>query len=632
MQYRPEIDGLRTLAVLPVVLFHAGVPFLAGGFVGVDIFFVISGYLITSIIYGELQTGSFTIGKFYERRVRRLLPALFVVLAATVAMALAWLPPHAAQDFFKSLIAVPLFGSNMYFSETSGYFSAASELKPLLHTWSLAVEEQYYLFFPIFMILFGRFGRRWLALLIGVGLLLSLAFAVLYVERYPERAFFNMPARCWELLIGAMAALHLADGAPSRLRKWQLEAASLAGFLLIAVTISRDPGASVPGFYSLLPTVGAVLIILFAREGTLVNRLLSLKPAVAIGLISYSLYLWHQPLMAFARYRSVGVHDPMLMTLAVLGSVALAWLTWRYVETPFRNRTQVPVRRLVPFAVAGSAFFIVVGAGAAFSDYTTLRYGSEKAALSKEIWSVMKPVTQCVQGYHKDKAEACLLGSKDAAKTLAVIGDSHAGQWTDALDQLGKERGVQVVVYAKAACASANVRYEYYALRREYFECETWRNDVLRQVKQRRFDAILVTTSSASYVQSVGLDNWKKGVADFVGALRPQAGQVFWMIDNPRYPSDPFMCFEANFWHGDGRNCSVARAEALDAGVIAAERAALAGLPAVRLIDFHDFFCDAQRCRAEADGYPLMRDTNHLTKNTTTLLQDRLAGHLGTAF
>ena len=206
MDYRREIDGLRAIAVLPVILFHAGFETFSGGFVGVDVFFVISGYLITTIIIAELEQGKFSIINFYERRARRILPALFLVMLVCIPLAWFWLLPRDMQDFSQSLVAVTVFASNILFWRESGYFDTAAELKPLLHTWSLAVEEQYYVIFPLFLMSFWRLGKRWIMILLVAVFVVSLALAQWASLAKPSAAFFLLPARGWELLVGAFAA------------------------------------------------------------------------------------------------------------------------------------------------------------------------------------------------------------------------------------------------------------------------------------------------------------------------------------------------------------------------------------------------------------------------------------------
>ena len=364
MKYRPEIDGLRTVAVVPVILFHAGFQLFSGGFVGVDIFFVISGYLITSIIVSDLEQGKFSLINFYERRARRILPALFFVLIACLPFAWMWLLPSDMKDFAKSLVAVSTFSSNILFWRETGYFATASELKPLLHTWSLAVEEQYYIFFPLFMMITWRFGRRWVLGLIAVAFVVSLGLGHWGALNKPDAAFFLLPTRAWELLVGVFAAFYLRDhlkfhhGLGRRIH----QALSLLGFLMVTYSIFVfDEGTAFPGLPALVPTVGAGLIIMFASQGTWVNRLLSTKGFVGIGLISYSAYLWHNPLMVFARHRSFTEPSHWLMGVLFIVALIMAYISWRFVERPFRNKQAISRNLVFSGSAVMAASMIFLG-------------------------------------------------------------------------------------------------------------------------------------------------------------------------------------------------------------------------------------------------------------------------------
>jgi peptidoglycan/LPS O-acetylase OafA/YrhL len=339
MLYRREIDGLRALAVIPVVFFHAGFNTFSGGYVGVDIFFVISGYLITSIIYSEKLEGTFSLVNFYERRARRILPVLFFVLVVCLPFAWLWLLPQDLKKFSGSLAAVVLFISNHFFSNQSGYFDVAAELKPLLHTWSLSVEEQYYLFFPAFILLAWRLGTRWIFGLVFVLTLLSFGVAQLMSISKPSSAFFLLPTRAWELLIGSMTAFYLLTGKKfeGSIPKFQL--GSMLGLCLIIFAIFYfDHKTPFPSFYTLAPTVGTALIILFATPQTWVGKLLGTPFLVSIGLISYSAYLWHQPILAFSRYESIHEFSQFNLILLVLLPFLLAYFSWKFIEIPFRNK------------------------------------------------------------------------------------------------------------------------------------------------------------------------------------------------------------------------------------------------------------------------------------------------------
>ena len=371
MQYRAEIDGLRALAVVPVVLFHAGITGFSGGFVGVDIFFVISGYLITSIILSEQQKDCFTLASFYERRARRILPALmFVVLMSVIA---AWylLLPTELVDYGKSLISVGVFASNILFWQESDYFAATSEFIPLLHTWSLAVEEQFYLVFPLFMMATIAWLKRSRVVVLAVLAVVSLLYCEWAWRHTPEANFFLAPSRAWELLAGVFCAFYLQStrGVSGGVSDGLKQVASLVGLCMTLFSIFFFTKAiPFPSFYALVPVVGTVLIILFAEGNTWVGRLLSLPVFVGIGLVSYSAYLWHQPLFVFARISSYEELGPlMLIGLSVLAFV-LAYISWRWVEKPFRNRHWLTQKQVLWMALLCSVVLIALGAGLVMGD------------------------------------------------------------------------------------------------------------------------------------------------------------------------------------------------------------------------------------------------------------------------
>jgi peptidoglycan/LPS O-acetylase OafA/YrhL len=359
LRYRPEVDGLRALAVLPVIFFHAGFDLFSGGFVGVDIFFVISGYLITSIILTEVKAGTFSLLNFYERRARRILPALFLVVAACIPFAWLWLTPSHMREFTASVRYLAAFVSNIYFYKESGYFGPKAELEPLLHTWSLSVEEQYYVLYPLLVLTLWKYAPRALpfALLgFAVG---SLTYANQEVVQDSYAAFFLLPSRFWELMLGSVLAFLVVQGT---LKVKGNQAASLLGLCLILYAVfafSND--TPTPSVYTLIPTVGAALILLCATAETRVGALLGSKAFVGLGLISYSAYLWHQPIFAFARHRNLADPSPPLMLTLVLLSLALAWLSWAYVEQPFRRRDWIKQMQVFVIASLLSAAFLTFG-------------------------------------------------------------------------------------------------------------------------------------------------------------------------------------------------------------------------------------------------------------------------------
>ena len=440
MKYRAEIDGLRALAVLPVILFHAGFEWFSGGFVGVDIFFVISGYLITTIIISEMAEGKFSIINFYERRARRILPALFFVMAACLPFAWLWLTPSDLEDFGQSLVAVSTFSSNILFWRESGYFDTAAELKPLLHTWSLAVEEQYYILFPIFIILTWRLGLKWVLILLSIVFLVSLGAAQWSAYNAPDAAFYLLPTRGWELLVGVFAAFYLKYN--TYLKSHSInQALSLLGFGMIVFSIiAFDKKTPFPSLYTLIPTIGTGLLILCAVPKTVIHKLLSLKFIVGIGLISYSAYLWHQPLLAFAKHVFSEEVPELLMLCLCLMSLVAAWFSWRFIETPFRNRKRFDRASIFRLSAVGILMFSTIGLTLHFTNGLERLWLLSYSIEERRIYEIIKLNTD-YDMYDRMYSSNCKLWAKDVSdlpiaefdqcsdrfgSPLVVLGDSHA--------------------------------------------------------------------------------------------------------------------------------------------------------------------------------------------------------------
>jgi peptidoglycan/LPS O-acetylase OafA/YrhL len=356
MQYRREIDGLRAIAVIPVILFHAGFQTFGGGFIGVDVFFVISGYLITSIILAERAAGTFSLAKFWERRARRILPALYAVILFCIPTAWLLMLPDDLENFGQSMVATTLFSNNVLLWLTSGYFGLANEFKPLLHTWSLGVEEQFYLLFPLILLLSWRLGPRW-----PVSVATTLLFASLAAAQWapdPIAKFFLLPTRAWELLIGVLLALSGWQDFNLPVR----QAGSCLGLLLLVyAALAFDQTTPFPGIHALVPVSGTALIILFAMPDTWVGKLLASKILVGIGLISYSLYLWHQPLLSFLRISSLDEPSVYQITLAIAATFLLAMISWRFVERPFRNKQAISTGNVIAISVGLGLCISVTG-------------------------------------------------------------------------------------------------------------------------------------------------------------------------------------------------------------------------------------------------------------------------------
>ena len=440
MKYRPEIDGLRALAVLPVILFHAGFEYFSGGFVGVDVFFVISGYLITTIIISEMAEGKFSIVNFYERRARRILPALFFVMAACLPFALFWLTPIHLKDFGQSILAVSTFSSNILFWWESGYFGTAAELKPLLHTWSLAVEEQYYILFPVFLMSIWRLGIKWVLIILSITFFVSLGTAQWGAYKSPSAAFFLLPTRGWELLVGALAAFYLKYNAHVKSHSIN-QVLSLLGFLMIIFSISTfDETTPFPSLYALTPTIGTGLLIICAVPKTLVHKLLSLKFVVGIGLISYSAYLWHQPLLAFARHKLLGEVSYFNLVVLCIFSLLMAWFSWRFVELPFRNRQRFNRTSIFRLSAIGIFIFSTIGLTLHFTNGLERLKILSYTIQERRVYDIIKINTD-YDLYDIMHSSKCKLWAKDISdistaefdecskrfgKPLVVLGDSHA--------------------------------------------------------------------------------------------------------------------------------------------------------------------------------------------------------------
>lgn len=433
MKHRADIDGLRAIAVLPITFFHAGIPGFAGGFVGVDIFFVISGFLITGILVRDLEAGRFSYSDFYERRLRRIFPALIVMLAASLVAAYFLILPSEARSFGKSVIGAIVFIANIVFYREAGYFDDSAEEKPLLHTWSLGVEEQFYIVFPIILFVLMKYLPRYRgAAMMGLAAV-SLGLCVALTPRNPDAAFYLIPTRAWELLAGSLLALgygpRIAQG-PVR------EGVALGGLALILASIFLfGSDMAFPGYVAIAPVLGSALVIGYA-QGTLVERVLSIKPFVFVGLISYSLYLWHWPIIVFGNKASTGEAGIGIAIVYVAVSLIAGYLSYRFVETPFRNRS----RFTRPWIFAGSlasagTLLALTGAGLSV-DLGQRQFSRQMIMFDRAREDVSPHRVRCHPSSGLAAPEdACVLG--DATATTAVWGDSHGVELAYALYRQG---------------------------------------------------------------------------------------------------------------------------------------------------------------------------------------------------
>ena len=432
MKYRPDIDGLRAVAVLPVLFYHAGIPGFPGGFVGVDIFFVISGYLICGMIDAEIREGSFSLDNFYKRRILRILPALFVMFLATSVLAYVYCLPVELEDYAKSLASAIGSVSNIYFAGTAGYFDAPAETKPLLHTWSLGVEEQFYLVAPLLMLAAWRLARERAKWLFAAAVALSFVAAVAVSYRNTTFVFYLTPLRAWELGLGALLSIKFVPSPASALAR---HACGMAGLLLLlGVILFGSPGLPLLVMTSLASIGAALVIVSSERECSAAGRLLSLRPLVFVGLISYSLYLWHWPLLVFQRTDGVllghaaGLTGKLALVACAMGA---AWLSWKFIELPFRSKA-LTSSRVAVFGTAGTlmASSVALCALVLFSGGVPFRFPARVVSIAAYLGydpSDAFRSGRCYLATNRQRldVDTCLALDPKRPNYL-LVGDSHA--------------------------------------------------------------------------------------------------------------------------------------------------------------------------------------------------------------
>jgi len=454
LTYREDIDGLRAISVLAVVFNHAGIGLFSGGYVGVDIFFVISGYLITSIIMREIDANDFSIVRFYERRIRRILPALFSMVAFTVAVCTLIYDAEKFREFGKSVIATTLFASNINFWRESGYFDAPSQLKPLLHTWSLAVEEQFYIFFPLLMyFLFRYVGKFAHAILISIALI-SFGFSIYTVSKDPSAAFYLAHIRAWELIIGAILALRLISEDISKKHGNILGMLGLAMIFLAIFQYSEN--TKFPGLFALLPVLGAAFIIFSGLEDgrkSFTGRLLSLPPLAFVGKISYSLYLWHWPLIIFSKYYAIRPLTTYELSSILAATIFISTLSWRFIETPFRSKGFMSTGKIYSFAASGMATMLAIGVLIyylkGFPDRQELE-NLTQTSKKEEVWLYKDCNINATDA--PTAITACKIGDGNSPLTFMVWGDSHTPTYGKAIHASASQNGVAGILTYGQGC------------------------------------------------------------------------------------------------------------------------------------------------------------------------------------
>jgi peptidoglycan/LPS O-acetylase OafA/YrhL len=665
-KYRPDIDGLRAIAIIAVVFYHAGFPGFPGGFVGVDVFFVISGFLITALLFNEAAaTGRLGLSAFYARRVRRLLPAALIVVAVSLLLGAFVMPPASDEQrsLARSAMAVAFFASNFFFfTTTGGYFDAPSFSMPLLHTWSLAVEEQYYLIWPLLMLLLLRFFRGTAAestlrvrVLWALGLmsLISLAVSIGMTPEHPSFSFYLLPARVWEFAIGGIVGL-AASAFYARLRSWGEGLAVLGLALIVYSVVMFNDGTPFPGAAAIVPVGGTAMLIfgMTANEHGIVRRLLASRPLVFIGLLSYSWYLWHWPLLSFYRTYSLGAKSLAANSLAIAGALVLAWLTYVWIERPARMYRKGPFRSIRATLFTGGAICLLtlsLSAGLwawrhyqqsaeAYRWITTARadrpFFVEVCAQPERPLVADLPLEECTYGPDKQHPKLLLWGDSHAHHLLPMLTEAFPNV---AVYELTMPRCVPLVgpesekLTQSKSCNEFNQRalQEILALREIGLEGVVISARWPIHFGHRSF-ATIDQQNGAQELNSEKIAQLRAemqtSLETTLSTLESIGLRVLVIAPTPQLVYSAPQCLALR---GEA-DCHAPRA--LNDELLDETREALAEVIAqhrdVRLIQLMDFFCDAQTCYASRDGKVLYHDADHLTKAAAKDLGRHLAADL----
>ncbi|THD57323.1 MAG: acyltransferase family protein [Bradyrhizobium sp.] len=629
--YREDIDWLRAIAVLAVVAFHFEAPAVFGGFVGVDIFFVISGYLITGIIQSELQGGTFSFARFYERRVRRLLPALYAMVALTAIPSFHYLLTSERAEFFRSVAAVVTFTSNFFFWFQTGYFDHAAVEKPLLHTWSLAVEEQFYLALPLMLWGLARVAGRRLALSAALGALTLASFALSIWLMNSDRsanAFFMSPPRAWEFLIGGLVA---TPGFPVLRHALAQQIARGVALVLIAIPIfSLRQGPGFPGFNALAPCVGAAVFI-WSGIGvpTLKRNAASpLNVARFFGQISYSLYLWHWPLFTFARFSKNSLVLDATDKVALFAlTVAISYLSWRFIEQPFRSKALAPTRRAA-FQAAGLASVVLLAGSALGIALSRTPSEADRAALQLESYNAYnhQPLYRfgdCFAPVSGVFGDSCL--ALAAGKTNWLLwGDSLAAHYFYGLTKTTNPQAVNILQATQAACmptlnaaAQGNASCRSFAAQMEAF------------FRDRRPDLVIMSADWLEYARPPRIDGMIADLRQTISKLNERGIAVVLLGPAVQFRARlPSMLMRAHLRSIEARPDDFVLPE-----IFTLDQTMKAALPAqakFAYISVVDAVCPSRQCPLTVDGgIPLSWDHAHLTAEGSSYVMGKVAPMLG---
>ena len=666
--FRPDVEGLRAVAVVAVLLYHAGVPFAGGGYVGVDVFFVISGFLITGLLVRELEkTGTLSLARFYSRRAKRLLPLTVVVLAVVVVLSWLLFDPVRMEEVSLGVVAAGLYFMNwLLAARAADYFAAGLEASPVQHFWTLAVEEQFYLVWPVLILAAAWWSRRAgrglrpvLAAAFATVALTSLAYSVYSTHAQAGAAYFSTLTRGWELALGGLLALVPA----SRFVLLPRRAAgvmAVAGLAAIAfATLRFDDDTLFPGYAALVPTLGTAAIIAAGLgSAALPSRLLALGPVRHVGRISYSWYLWHWPPLVFAA-AIWGKLSPLEGVAVLAASYVPALLTNRLVERPFLHSatlSRYPRKALalggactVTSVVLGLALLALtptvpeapegrVAGAAALRDGQSIQKRAEAVnPTPREAEKKENRPRMYSDGCHLDLEETespeCVYGNPSSETTVVLFGDSHAMQWFPALEKLAKERDWRLLGFSKSACPPAEISVYSTGLRREYRECEEWRERTLGRIVREEDPSLIVTSMLNRYrarEDGKGLDREASGEAVVEGyastltKLRDTGAPVAVIEDVPRPDKDVPECVSQSL--DRLQDCAFSREEALEGpriNVLAAEE-----VEGASLIDPTPVVCPEETCPTVIGDVLVYRNGAHLTRTYVNSLTPWLGEQL----
>ncbi|MEU7905020.1 SGNH hydrolase domain-containing protein [Actinoplanes sp. NPDC049118] len=669
LNFRPDIEGLRAVAILTVLSFHAGVPFFAGGYVGVDVFFVVSGFLITGLLLARVTAhGTFSLADFYARRARRILPAAGVVLAATAAACWFLLPPLGRADVAYDLIFAAVSAANWRFvADRTDYLAAHAEPSPVLHFWSLAVEEQFYLGWAPLVLLIAVLARRCgRAALPGIAIAVcvvtagSFALSLRWTAASAPLAYLGSPSRAWQFGVGAAAALaapYLARMLSGRGAAGARAVIGWAGLAAIGwATATFDGLTGYPGTAALVPTLGAAAIVLAGHRaddrspsGAEAGRLLATSPARTVGRLSYAWYLWHWPVLVLAQARLGELDPPARLALVVAAGLAAA-LTTRLVERPLRFSLVVAARPRRGLAVGATSVAVplvaalLLGSGAIRGLEADARRSAGPAppGAASGPWLLAAPgpagqagpvrpapararvdyppIAGCEVPPQATTSPACRYGPPGARDRIVLIGDSHAGQWFAGVFALASRRGWAVEVLVKQGCPLPRLTVRSPQLGRAYTECDVWRRHALARLAAGPRPRLIVAASLNRY--PAGARALGRGWDDTLDRLVATGAPVAYLRDTPTLGRDVPTCVSGALesW----RRCSVAREAALPRDALA-ERLARGRRPGVSVVDVTGALCPSgPRCPAVREGVLLYRDGAHLTSTAAAVLAPRV--------